>query len=143
VVAFALWSLRSQNPAMIGSTGSPDVEIQRLTLSGDVGHPTIARDGRFVAFVRGDVLWLRHISTTTGQRDVQLVPKASGRTYLHPTITPDGDHVDFVAVHDTGRELWRVPLLGGAPQRIVSDVWSAVSWSPDGKSMAFWRYTPE
>jgi Tol biopolymer transport system component len=35
--------------------------------------------------------------------------------------------------------LWRVPLLGGTPRRIVSDIWSAPGWSPDGRRMAFVR----
>jgi hypothetical protein len=127
----------------VGSTAFPNLQIQPLTFSGDVRFAYIAPDGRFAAFVRDDSVWVRQISPAAGGRDIQLAPKVAGRTYQHPTISPNGDHVDFVMVEGGIRELWRVPLLGGSPQKVAEDVWSAVGWSPDGRSMAFMRFNEE
>jgi len=118
----------------------PHLQMQPLTFSGDVRFTAIAPDGRFVAFVRQDALWVRQVSTASADRDVLLAPQAQGRTYESPSITPDGEHVDFVVVQDEKRELWRVPLLGGSPRPLVTDVWSGIGWSPDGKTMAFVRW---
>jgi hypothetical protein len=135
----AAWYSRSEGDAPVGSTAFPNLQIQPLTFSGDVRFASIAPDGKFVTFVRNDSLWVRQITATAGVRDIELVPKHTGRTYQHPTISPSGDHVDFVRLEGDTRELWRVPLLGGSPQKIAEDVWSAVGWSPDGRSFAFMR----
>lgn len=97
----------------------------------------ISPDGKFVAYARaGAGLWIRQISSDS---DVQILPFVAGRTYLSLTITPDGNFVDFVALENGSRDLWRLPMLGGVPKRIVTDVWSAAGWSPDGQRMAFLR----
>lgn len=36
--------------------------------------------------------------------------------------------------------MYRVPLLGGTPQKLVSDIDSNITFSPDGKKFAFMRY---
>lgn len=132
------WRGRPRPPSL-GSIAFPYLQVQPLTFSGDVRYPTIAPDGRFVAFVRQDAVWVRQVSTTSTDRDVLLASRVEGRTYQHPTITPDGEHVDFVVIQGNNRELWRVPLLGGSPRPIVSNVWSGIGWSPDGRTMAFLR----
>src|SRR5262249_15964704 len=40
------------------------------------------------------------------------------------------------------RYLYRVPLLGGTVQKLIADVDSAVSFSPDGRLLAYERFVP-
>src|SRR5262249_42054311 len=38
--------------------------------------------------------------------------------------------------------LYKVPVLGGTPQKIVTGIWSPVTFSPDGKQIAYVRLVP-
>ena len=108
--------------------------------------PAITPDGQFVVYVRTndmsipDSLWVRQIGTT---REVQIVAPDPSILVLvmTPTVSPDGRFVDFIKTSPaTGRELWRVPLLGGAQHRLRTNVSSPIGWSPDGKHGAFVAY---
>jgi serine/threonine protein kinase/Tol biopolymer transport system component len=134
---------RRINPAStVGSDAFPNLEIQPLTLTGDASFGAISPDGKFVAYVRKKAgVWVRQISV---ENDIQVAPFVPDRTYDSVTITPDGNSVDFGVSSGAGghnRELWRVPLLGGPSRRVVSDIWSAPGWSPDGHRMALLRTT--
>jgi Tol biopolymer transport system component len=125
----------------------PTLRIQPLTSTGDVRFPSISPDGHFVAYVRHGAIWVRQLPFDDRVRVVPLAPETAvkavaeqiGRDYRSLTITPDGKAIDFVVLEGTRSDLWRVPLLGGAPNQIGTNVWSAVGWSPDRSHMAFIR----
>jgi Tol biopolymer transport system component len=58
-------------------------------------------------------------------------------------FSPDGNYLYFVR-SDPGnadlRYLYRAPLLGGTPERLAEDVDSNITFSPDGRNIAFMRY---
>ena len=58
-------------------------------------------------------------------------------------FSPDGNYFYFVRSDPGNTELkflYRAPLLGGAPEKLASDVDSNITFSPDGKQLAFLRY---
>src|SRR5258706_1520970 len=58
-------------------------------------------------------------------------------------FSPDGTFFYFVGSDPGNPELkfiYRAPLLGGTPERLAADVDSNVTFSPDGKRLAFMRY---
>ncbi len=125
------------------------LQIQPLTFTGNTALGALSPDGKFVAYLRREsrdnfenALWVRQLTT---QSDVQVVPIVPGREFVGLVVTPDGSYVDFVAREKgvTQPDLWRVPLLGGTPRRIVTGVWSATGWAPDGRHMAFIRSKAE
>jgi WD40 repeat protein len=73
--------------------------------------------------------------------DVQVLAPES--LYLiGVTFSNDGDFIYFVrsergyaGIHD----LYRIPVLGGPEQQLIHDIDSGVSFSPDGKQIAFMR----
>ncbi len=82
-------------------------------------------------------LWLRQTATSS---NVQIIAPADV-TYIGLTFSPDGNFIYYVPrQRDAGQnELYVMPVLGGAPQKLVSDVDSAVTFSPDGNRLAFVR----
>jgi serine/threonine protein kinase len=117
-----------------------DLQVQQITYNGNAEQPAISSDGKLVAYVSGDGVWLRQTATSS---NVQIVPPESGVRVSGLTITPDSNFVDFVRQStgvDRPPSLWRVPLLGGTPPKLlVEDVHSPIGWSPDGRRMAFIR----
>jgi serine/threonine protein kinase/Tol biopolymer transport system component len=133
-------SWRTLRAPRAGSDSFPNLYIQPLTLTGDVLSGAISPDGKFVAYVRAQGgIALRQISADS---DVQLVPFVPGRALWGLTFTEDGNFVDYLAGDGPTPDLWRVPLLGGTPRRLVSGLVSAPGRSPDGRRIAFLRALP-
>ena len=58
------------------------------------------------------------------------------------TFSPNGDFLYFVrgdTQHQGVGFLYQIPVLGGTPRKLVDDVDSAVSFSPDGQQIVFLR----
>jgi serine/threonine protein kinase len=118
-----------------------DTQVTQLTSSGTAERPAISPDGRYVAYVQHESdtysLWIRQTATTS---TAQIVPHEPGVTLFGATFTPDATSVDYVRqAAGEPAEVWRVPFLGGASRRLIADVASPISWSPDGRRMAFLR----
>jgi serine/threonine protein kinase/Tol biopolymer transport system component len=119
-----------------------NLEVEQLTTSGTAGAPAIAPDGNYVAYVEqgtaGDSS-LRVRQVTTGS-NVEIVAVEPGVQLLGPTVTPDGTFVDYLKRRPgQPTELWQVPFLGGSPRQLTAGVDSVVSFSPDGRQMAYVR----
>lgn len=115
--------------------------IKRLTSTGKVGHAAaISPDGKLFAYSQFDgelqSLWLGHVG---GGEPVQIRPPAE-TTYLSARFSPDGTSL-YYAVSESG--LYRVPVFGGAPEKISESVRRTFSFSPDGKRLAFVRNKAE
>ncbi len=73
-------------------------------------EPVISPDGRTIAFVRGNTLWVRPLDA------VESRPLATAAGLTHPFWSPDNKHVGFLA----GTRIMKAALAGGEPQ-LVSD----------------------
>ena len=117
----------------------PPVRIRSLTYSGRDFSPAASPDGRTVAFV----------SERDGLRRIWLKQLAAGNEVAltagpddHPRFSPDGSMILFTRTEGQSTTLYRVPLLGGEPRRLVEDA-SDGDWSPDGGRIAFLRQSLE
>ncbi|HZI88188.1 MAG TPA: hypothetical protein VFD48_15250, partial [Pyrinomonadaceae bacterium] len=117
------------------------MQITKLTFNGKAISAVISPDGKQVVYVVDDAgrrsLWLRHVATAT---DVQLAAPED-IYYFSLTISPDGDFLYYAYGGTTiqNRELFRMPVLGGTPRKVVDDIGSPIGFSPDGKQIAFVR----
>ena len=117
--------------------------VTRLTSSGRVARAVISPDGKYMAYSQGEPnktgfsLWLQQIATTTRS---QLIPADATKTdaYQNLKFSSDGQYLFFTHL-DPGsstRGLYRLPIIGGKPERIIVDVPPRFALSPDEKSLA-------
>jgi Tol biopolymer transport system component/predicted Ser/Thr protein kinase len=118
--------------------------LQRLTTTGTAFLAAISPDGRYVVHVKVEGngaagLWTRQTATTS---DVRIVPPGDVR-FDGVSFSPDANYIYYNAYEGVGgvASLYKVPVLGGTPVRLVEDVDSAVAFSPDQKQIAFMRGT--
>jgi serine/threonine protein kinase len=135
------WMAKQSTPA----PAFQSAKFTRLTTSGKASDAAISPDGKWVAHVKSDAgqqsLWLRQVMTTS---DTQIVPP-SLQNYYGITFSKDGDYIYYVLGepnNPTTRHLYQVPALGGASRKLIENVASPVSLSPDGTRLAFMRGGP-
>lgn len=128
------------------SAAFSSLRIAKLTNAQDVRGPAMSRDGKYIAYavVEGDRQSIR-IRQTAAMSDAQVVAPADVM-YRGLAFSSDGDFLYYTAYEKNGTlgALYRTPVLGGLPQRLIDDVDSPVTFSPDGKRLAFIRnYIPQ
>jgi serine/threonine protein kinase len=122
-----------------------NASVSRITDNGRARFSAISPDGRYLAYATDEgekqSLWLRQVSTGT---DIILVPTEQ-TDYVGLTFTPDGNYLYFVSTDKLSRgfsHLYRMSSLGGTPSKLITDIDTSVSFSPDGKQFAFLRNQP-
>ena len=125
---------------------TPDMRnmtIRPLTEDGRcVGLAGISPDGSLLAYVRREDERFLRVKQVAGGSEVTVVPPQAGFFGSGLTFTLDGNHLYYSHLDPamgTTLNLYSVPALGGTPRQIVSDVASGVTFSPDGKRMAYLR----
>ena len=101
----------------------------------------ISRDGKWVAYVqRTRRLYSLYLGELETNRNLQIIAPLD-RFYEFLTFAPDGKHLYFTARDDNHPRwtLMRVPVYGGAVRELAADVHSGITFSPDGRRIAFLR----
>jgi serine/threonine protein kinase len=127
------------------STAAPqNMKIARLTSTGTADKAAISPDGRYVVHAVSEngqqSLRMRQVNTSS---DVQILPPSMVE-YAGLTFSRDGDFIYYVGTEQNSptSNLYKLPVLGGTPRKLSSDVGSAVTFSPDGQRLAFIRNSP-
>ena len=121
------------------------MKMVRLTRTGKVRNAAISPDGNYVAYALeetgGKSLWVRQVATASS---MPIVSSIEG-LFQGVVFSPDGNYVYYnVYEKDSGASaLYQVPVLGGASRKLIVDVDSPVTFSPDGRQFAFVRNNPE
>jgi Tol biopolymer transport system component len=130
--------------ARTGGLAFQPTKVTRLTATGKSTLASISPDGKVVAYVVNDAglrsIWVRQVASS---RNLQIVDPAEA-FYFGLSISPDSAFLYYVTgkPNEAVRELHQVSVFGGSPRKILSDIDSAVSFSPDGKRFAFMRGEP-
>lgn len=90
--------------------------------------------GDSVVFTCEGDLWLGSISAKTARR-ITTDPGIE----TNARFSPDGKRVAFTANYDGGRDVYVMPLEGGAPKRLTYDPSGAFvqGWTPDGAKVIY------
>ena len=137
VAAFALYRFfPKSNPIPF-----QNVAFTKVTENGNTPLAALSPDGKYILHVTVDhgqqSLWLRNLPSGS---NTQVIPPAPGTLYSDLAFSPDGNYLFFTRSENgsfTYRFLYRAPLLGGAPEKILSDIDSEFTFSPDGRKIAY------
>lgn len=113
------------------------VKFTKLTNTGDLANATLSPDGNFLAFIKGNNVFLKDIATN---KDIKLeIPNVDSFSSLQ--FSPDGNFLYFRnnKVANTFAKIYKISRFGGETQFVVEKTWGSFSVSPDGKSLAFFR----
>ncbi|MGH9801363.1 MAG: protein kinase domain-containing protein [Blastocatellia bacterium] len=129
------------NSRSTSRTPFQSMQVRRFTASGKATRAAISPDGKYVVHVFSDAgkqsLLIRQVSDSN---NVEIVPPGD-LLYRGLTFSRDGTSIYFVAQerNDPIQSLYQVPVLGGTPKKILRDIDSPATISPDGKRLAFIR----
>ncbi len=138
VLVGALWwfyKLRRGAPTHFQAT-----KVTRLTNSGKVIAAVLSPDARYVVYVLSDArkhsIWIRQVSAAN---DKVIVPPADVGVF-GMTVSPDGNELYYAIKQNLDKgTLYRVPIFGGTPVKVLEGIDAPVSFSPDGKRMVVIR----
>jgi eukaryotic-like serine/threonine-protein kinase len=114
--------------------------VARVTNSGKVIDARLSHDGTYLVYTLSDAgkqsLWIR---TVTASNEKMIVPPAPVGIFGF-TFSPDDREIFYVikANFDAGT-LYRIPILGGTPQKLLERIDGPVTFAPDGKRIALVR----
>ncbi|MEZ5313318.1 MAG: hypothetical protein R2862_06485 [Thermoanaerobaculia bacterium] len=117
-----------------------------MTTTGDVEEAALSPDARYLAAIRradGEWSpWPRQLATGS---DVELLAPQGVKQLHNPVFSPDGDYLNYSLSDERGALFtnYRLPVLGGTPRRIVVDIDTPVTFSPDGSRIAYLRNSVE
>jgi Tol biopolymer transport system component len=138
----AAWAVTTRGRAGTSATtpGAGEWTPTRITSTGLVRNQVaISADGRYVAYSQldpdGQSLRLRQIATSS-----EVVVRPAERVGIDGiAFSREGNFIYYSTypAGDNAATLYRVPTIGGAPQRLQFNIETAVTFSPDGARMAF------
>lgn len=117
------------------------VKFQKLTFSGDISFPVVSPDGRSIAFVQENSLFLQDIASGTNLK--LNVPDHA--KFGNIQFSNDSGSIYFRTEDsfDASGDLYQVSRFGGTPKLIAERVWSTAGSSPMSDSLAYVRFYPK
>jgi Tol biopolymer transport system component/DNA-binding winged helix-turn-helix (wHTH) protein len=137
-----VWAVRSSvtRSSLPSKLQMTERKLTANSVENPIDGAAISPDGTYIAYSDATGLYLKLVRS--GELHRIAVPSVfSG--HLEGWL-PDGAHVLVSRVErpEGALGLWNVPIVGGAPRKIVDDGWGA-SVSPDGTRIAFLRGAPD
>jgi DNA-binding winged helix-turn-helix (wHTH) protein/Tol biopolymer transport system component len=117
----------------------PRAGLSQITDDGGVAIAAVSPDGGTLVYARkeelGESLWKRRLDVG---EDTQLLPPAAGQ-FVGLAVTPSGDFAYYTAFAENAvtLNLSRVSLSGGQPESLPIESDVSVTFSPDGKRLAY------
>ncbi|MGQ0702332.1 MAG: S41 family peptidase [Gemmatimonadales bacterium] len=136
---FGLWLLdpRTKQARRVPIRIAAEVQgnlAESRTLRSEVDDYALAPNGRRIAFsIHGEVF-----TAPVEEGDLRQITGSAWRD-VNPVYSPDGSRIAFGSDSSGREEIWVAPTEGGPAERITNldALKQAISWAPDGKSLAY------
>lgn len=135
---------RTNTPTATHSGSFREARSTKLVDTGMATDAVISPDGKYVAYSIDEggqqSLWVKQL---IGGNSVPVAPPAAVR-YAGMTFSPDANYIYYIAFEQDANlgALFRIPVLGRTAKKILEDIDTPVSFSPDGRQFAFIRGYP-
>jgi eukaryotic-like serine/threonine-protein kinase len=119
-----------------------NLNIQQLTEHGGVvSAAAISADGKWIAYPMREGKRRVHVKQIATGSDVAVTPPEAFLFGPGLSFTPDSNYLYFTRFGNESDviNMYAVPSLGGPIRKVVGDVSSGLSFSPDGKQMTYLR----
>ncbi|MDT4896936.1 MAG: eukaryotic-like serine/threonine-protein kinase [Acidobacteriota bacterium] len=136
-LVFGLYKFFGQSKSKESVGFFKQAQVTRLTTNGNTRIAAISPDGKYIAYAMDESgkqsLWLRQVAISS---NVRLLPLAEVEFYACG-FSADGDFVYYaMAEKNNPPAIYKIPVLGGSPTKVLGDLTGPVSLSPDGKQIA-------
>ena len=140
LIGAAIWFYESRSHGRVRAAPSLEkAKFTKIVLPTEVGG-WLSPDGKYVAYVQaldeGVLFWVKQLAAESSVQvaefhNVSLWGSGFSRdsNFLYCTVGREGER----------GELYRVPVLGGTPHKLIEDISTNVMFSPDGKQMVYRR----
>ncbi len=118
------------------------MRFSKLTFSGNVKsfHSAISPDGKYFAYVTNEVGEEGLLIKQTATDSLVTVVASGSNNISGVAFSPDSNFLYYsMAVKGGQSELYQAPALGGPSRRLIANAEKPVTFSPDGKTLAFIR----
>lgn len=138
------WVLSNRRGSLAADSVVKLPKIRKLTNNGKVGSAILSPDGKFYAYAEYDKPSWRtsiRLGQIDGGSDVVLRP-AADVVYRVRAFSADGNWLYYTSAEPRAFDnatLYKMPVLGGVPQKLAASVSVYSIVSPDEKQIAFVR----
>lgn len=141
-IGIGWWYLRSNSVIPNAPILSVPFNLEAISTNGRVFSAAISPDGKWVVYSIKNKdkqsVWLRQLETS---ENVEIIPPEDVN-YRQFEFSPDGNYLYFsrqMNFADEPTAVYRVPVSGGIPTKIIGNVWHHFSLSADGEKISFHR----
>ncbi len=139
----ASWYTSIKEPSSRMPILSRPFSLNKISTNGGTRSAAISPDGSLAVYsieVDGrQSLWLKQLGPLG--ENIQITPPSDDE-YKEILFSPDGAFIYFARkprANATERDIYRMPVFGGVPNRIVSSAVGYLALSPDGEKISFSR----